>query len=584
MKKIATILSLVCIAARGDTITNIDQVAPHSYTNSLGQSNTYYGDNMFVAFQKVNGDLYFLGKLSTNNASNLTVVSNFLNSVSNLYNAAVLANTAPGPGYSPVSTNGGGYYWATISTLLGSANFIKTLNGAGTNTTFEGFVNLNNSNLVVSYTGSNGPAIPLMTSSNTPSGHVFSSSMANPIGAPDYAAFGYASGGAWEPTNTEVNSTLTYEFNQPVMIGGWWHVNAENLSLGGEEAVTFQTSLDSNTWTTIAYQSHNNLGTPPVRQLTPSKALYCRWIIATDGSSQYSVHDVEVWTVNISQVNSTNLGFDASNPTTNGYGQMKFTQGMEVDNGMTVQGNLDAQGLSIQGTPIQALMLATVQTVTNVYTASVYTASAGSGSATNFNGNYALWLLPPYYAKGIYLAPDGEKFGIVSNWTANVWPAGIASNLWAFFNFPRGQWYTNSGPLGYFTAYGGTSPTNAIWMTNYAAVTYLQPGGVTNVAWVDGAFYTNGYGVAISVAAPVKWVTAGVAGAACEALEIIAAPTVGGTTNYVAVQTLVTSLSQSITNPPCVGYVPTNAVWCWTNLSTGAGDSAAVLPGQIKYP
>jgi hypothetical protein len=58
---------------------------------------------------------------------------------------------------------------------------------------------------------------------------------------------------------------------------------------------------------------------------------------------------------------------------------------------------------------------------------------------------------------------------------------------------------------------------------------------------------------------------------------------VGGITNLCAISTLTTSAVLHYTNQ-IGGYVPTNAIYWFTNLSTGSGNSATVNGGQIKYP
>jgi hypothetical protein len=101
--------------------------------------------------------------------------------------------------------------------------------------------------------------------------------------------------------------------------------------------------------------------------------------------------------------------------------------------------------------------------------------------------------------------------------------------------------------------------------------------------FIDGRLYTNTYGWPLTVNASVIWNTASVAGYANESFCIQASPATGGVTNASAISTIVGSSVLHYTNS-ISGFVPTNAIYFFTNLSTGAGNSAAVKGGQIKYP
>jgi hypothetical protein len=101
--------------------------------------------------------------------------------------------------------------------------------------------------------------------------------------------------------------------------------------------------------------------------------------------------------------------------------------------------------------------------------------------------------------------------------------------------------------------------------------------------FIDGQRYTNTYGWPLMIEATIILNTAAVAGSANESFCIQASPAVGGFTNVCAISTLTTSAALHYTNH-ISGFVPTNAIYWFTNLSTGTGNSGAVNGGQIKYP
>jgi hypothetical protein len=118
----------------------------------------------------------------------------------------------------------------------------------------------------------------------------------------------------------------------------------------------------------------------------------------------------------------------------------------------------------------------------------------------------------------------------------------------------------------------------------YIAGVLLPPSPVIiQTNFIDGQRYTNNYGWPLMINASVVLNTAAVTGSANESLCIEASPSVGGVTNLCAISTLTTSAALHYTNH-IGGFVPTNAIYWFTNLSTGSGNSASVTGGQIKYP
>jgi hypothetical protein len=103
---------------------------------------------------------------------------------------------------------------------------------------------------------------------------------------------------------------------------------------------------------------------------------------------------------------------------------------------------------------------------------------------------------------------------------------------------------------------------------------------IVQTNFISGAFYTNNYGVPLIVSANAVLTVAAVVGSPSLSLWIIAAPINGGVTNQSAMQSTALSIAMSYTNV-IGGFVPTNAIWCFTNTSAGAGDVATVVGGQI---
>jgi hypothetical protein len=116
------------------------------------------------------------------------------------------------------------------------------------------------------------------------------------------------------------------------------------------------------------------------------------------------------------------------------------------------------------------------------------------------------------------------------------------------------------------------------WILNAPATSIAA----TNIAFaliqtnfISGALYTNLNSVPIQVSANAVLTPAAVAGETSLALQIS-----GGVTNTVGFSTLITTLVMVQTNG-ISGFVPAGSTYTFTNLSSGAGNSATVQGGQL---
>jgi hypothetical protein len=123
---------------------------------------------------------------------------------------------------------------------------------------------------------------------------------------------------------------------------------------------------------------------------------------------------------------------------------------------------------------------------------------------------------------------------------------------------------------------------NGNTLTNVSAASPV----VTASNFVSGVWYTNASGRAQAVSAPVNIILAAVIGTASIQLQVDAAGGVSGTkVGEITIGTTGLTLSGSYFYS-IVGFIPTGASYVWTNLSSGAGNSAAPVSASgrlIQY-
>ena len=131
------------------------------------------------------------------------------------------------------------------------------------------------------------------------------------------------------------------------------------------------------------------------------------------------------------------------------------------------------------------------------------------------------------------------------------------------------------------SVFQGTMTGNGSGLTNLTVTSVNHVCIGTN--WLSGRMQTNTYGTLIHVSGGVVLTTAAVTGDAGIALLNNATPANGGATNYQALATTVgVTLSMTYTNYIALD-VPTNAVFGFTNISTGSGNTSATIGGQLSY-
>jgi len=101
-------------------------------------------------------------------------------------------------------------------------------------------------------------------------------------------------------------------------------------------------------------------------------------------------------------------------------------------------------------------------------------------------------------------------------------------------------------------------------------------GQIVNTNFISGKLYTNSYGNPIQISAMVGLTVAAVSGDASMSLQVP-----GSVTNVCGMSTLITSIAMTYTNAIPTTFVPSGSSYVFTNLSTGAGNSATVSGGQI---
>lgn len=139
-----------------------------------------------------------------------------------------------------------------------------------------------------------------------------------------------------------------------------------------------------------------------------------------------------------------------------------------------------------------------------------------------------------------------------------------ATNL---FSLNRNLQHTMTGSLAASGGFIGNGNT----LTNIG--TLIQ----TN--WISGKVYSNPYASTIRISGNATLAVAAVSGNAVMSLEGTGG--VGSDTNVSAISTVLTSIAMNYTNYLSLD-VPPGGSWTWTNRSTGIGNSAGVVRGQLR--
>jgi hypothetical protein len=145
---------------------------------------------------------------------------------------------------------------------------------------------------------------------------------------------------------------------------------------------------------------------------------------------------------------------------------------------------------------------------------------------------------------------------------------------------------TNATTITVDSSMTATATKNSNGTTNYAlsavaVLTNITTSVLLQTNFISGQLYTNNYGTPLLVNALANNTVAAVNGDSELAIYVIASPANGGVTNYVSYGTTIgVTIAMTYTNV-LSAFVPTNAIYYFTNLSSGAGNSATVSAGQI---
>lgn len=376
----------------------------------------------------------------------------------------------------PVSGGGGG----------NATNAIGMLNGFGTNTTLLG-VNSINGILFYNSPSTNVANAPIMSSDSTPSGTVTSSSQNDSVNHPDWAAIGYPSSGDWI-SGLEFDQWIQYQFPSPITADCFQvQINGGTVN----QPFALQVSPDGTNWNNAYYSGNQTWVTGGIvtNYFPITTSAFWRWNFYNSSASVADISNLQLYNVALSVVDAgTNFPIQIKTPLA--INTTAVTNGSQLE----VNGNADVNALSIQGIPIQSLIMQYIQSISiagvPANPTNSYTLTGGISNSAPFNGNYSQWIAPPFNQSG-YLNSSGEKISLVGSWTASPFPSGIPANVFSVFNFNRGQFYTNSvtnAILGTYSAFGATTPTNALTVANLAQITVLQS---SSSSPFNGSLITN---------------------------------------------------------------------------------------------
>ena len=403
------------------------------------------------------------------------------------------------------------------------------------------------------------------------------------------------------------DATLGYSYTATaVAASGVTNSAATNWSATGRG------SLRGNT--DVVYVSHTNAGSMFLSRLN----LYSDWdAIFLNDSAQFNL---SVFTLNLN-VHSTSAFNGASHAVVNQCGNFVDCGSLLAASGASSGannnaaiwssfaasnpgGNLRAGVLSLYGSQlvnegsssnfaplvIQNTLLSgnwAEFAMSNLWTR--FTASDYTGSSIRSNG--ALYTNIVLSATSVSPAAAAGPFIFNSagtwNWTNSFGTSWITNNVPGDLNFLLLRTPTGSGSFKFYTTNGlfgtwwatntGVNPGPTFAYSNFLSVVVSQVslGQIIGTNFISGQMYTNDYGRNIEVLANAVLTEAAVAGASALELRVV-----GYATNSTSALTAISGLVGSVTNL-ISGFIPTNAPFTFTNVSSGAGNSATVTGGQI---
>jgi hypothetical protein len=462
-------------------ITVFGQFTNANYT-VINTNNRVTGDSFPDAFAKINGDFDWvetqiasnsaaISILQTNGGGGSIQASNIVGSVTaqisgdigsttNFYGTNLnSAGSSPGQILTATST---GTTWSNAPAGGGSGGtnltpWISDINAAGhsltnagtlsaTNISVSGDTLLNNSNLHVfsiqnGTAGSTNALIPLMTSSNTPSGMAIASS------GDGYLAFNAPTGYVWQSDGSTSENWLEYTFDQSLDVSKTVYFLVEYAL--STNTTTFQGSQDGIVWVDLCTNNFTayQYGSMTTNSFQTYRGRYFRW------------HSVVI-VPQIIQMSYVQI-----------YGVGGILNVIDSTNGLRVAGNVDSTvGFTVNGIPI-----------------------GGSGAIPNLNGSGTNTTIGFFQTNtfSTLITLIGTNF-VVNGTNYYYYDGDTTSGAYTNFPYYSGrppvQVWTNSDSSNPYeiTAHSQYEGTNAL---NYYAV--VTNGGAQDFFYNTKPYYLN---------------------------------------------------------------------------------------------
>ena len=372
------------------TSTNVCTNAPSIAVNT---NNIQVGTNIAAAFAEINWDFELINNwMETNTFSGGTggADTNLDNiSVSGSNVIASIASVYAGNATNAIGNNGG---YGTNATLVG--------------TTF--FAGVGATNLV-----------PIMTSSNTPSG-VASGSSYFGLDYPWKAFTGLSS--TWETAANQATNWLEYQFPSAVTLSSF---SADFTGANAPTGFNFQGSPDGSTWTTLFYTNFNYVAVSG--SFAPSTYQYWRMFFTNNWSPSFTflVKNVQFFgTKGQAVISSQSLDISAPNG-------MGINTNFNGYYSLSVGGAVNASDMYFVGDqPIFNVINVSGGTNSSALYNGTYSLGFGGHVFTNVADGAALFLKGTYLVNGYWV--EISNYSFITN--VNDMSFSIFTNVPVYFN------------------------------------------------------------------------------------------------------------------------------------------------------